>query len=351
MAEHLLKNYLKHLPGKSREEIGKILQKCNDERLNAVPDPKKYPELRGMRELVEAEWRGLRDGARLSPELHATYCNGNYYLHRFIYSARKAPSGCSYVFFPESDHGPLLANNLDTTPDEPFGPPVWPMTNEHLIVGGVSSGIFNDEQSPEIFPVPVHKLVARYCRSTDEAVEMLKRYNLFWGPGNLLVVDRNRNVAMVEKSSCRIGVRKSPDGFGFITAMTAEEPSMNEYLADRRAYSLKARNLPAECDDTRYWRLQDQRRALMGELLDEARKKPTLEKMRQFIQFRDPKRGMVCDNGDVLYPGGPPIEFTIRTVIWLLREGRAQWWAKEGEKPSFENRKEDVVFKDVLLWD
>ena len=29
-----------------------------------------------------------------------------------------------------------------------------------------------DEPSPEIFPAPVHKLVQRYCRTADEAVEL-----------------------------------------------------------------------------------------------------------------------------------------------------------------------------------
>jgi hypothetical protein len=215
----------------------------------------------------------------------------------------------------------------------------------------VSSGIFGDELSPEIFPVPMDMLLGRYTRSTDEAVEMLERYNLFWGPCNAMVIDRDRHVAMIEKSACRIGVRRSPDGFGFVTEMTAEEPSMRAYLAETRAASLKARDLPEECSDTVHWRDADHRRELMQELLDEARKNPTLEGLRRIIQFRDPKRGKVCYNGEILTPGGPPCNFTLRTTIWLLREGRAMWWAKEGDKPSFENRKEDIEFKDVLLWD
>jgi len=180
---------------------------------------------------------------------------------------------------------------------------------------------------------------------------MLERYNHFWGPGNMIVIDRDKNVAMIEKSACRIGVRRSPDGFGFITAMTAEEPGMRAYLADRRAASLEARGLPEECADTAYWRGADQRHELMSELLDEARQEPTLEKLRSIIQFRDEERGQVCYNGEILFPGGPPCEYTLRTTIWLLAEGRALWWAKEGDKPSFQNRKPDVEFSEVFLWD
>ena len=64
----------------------------------------------------------------------------------------------------------------------------------------------------------------------------------------------------------------------------------------------------------------------------------------------DPERGQVCYNGEIFFPGGPSSEFTLRTSLWLLREGRAMWWAKDGDTPSFENRKEDVSYSDVWLW-
>ena len=351
MADFRLGIYAERLPGKSAADLARLLAQSNAARLAAVPDLRRYPELRGMRELIEAQWRGTRDGAAMSEAQWAAHCDGGFYLHRYLASGRKPPTGCSYVYFPRSDRGPLLANNLDSSPQEPFTAPAWPALNEHLLVGGVSSGIFLDEESPEIFPAQPVKLVARYCRTTVEAVELLTRYSHFWGPGNLILIDRAHHVAMIEKSACRIGVRYSPDGFGFTTAMTAAEPGMHAYLADRRAYSLQARGLPAECDDTRYWRSADQRHALMSELLDEARAAPTLERMRAFIQCRDPKRGLVCYNGETLRPGGPPVEYTIRTTIWLLREGRAQWWAREGDTPSFANRKPDVEFADVLRWE
>lgn len=341
--------YQKSLPGVPETEIVARIRTWNQERLNAVPDLVKYPELRGMRELVDAEWRGWRDGAGFSDAEWQYHCCMNSYYHRYLLTDAQT-LGCSYVYFPESDHGPLLANNLDSGPDQPFDVPDWPLVNEHLIMGGVSSGIFLDEKSPEIFPAPVFKLVSRYCRTTAEAVEMLSRYNHFWGPGNLLVTDRQRCTALIEKSACRIGVRHSPDGFGFITAMTAEEPGMNAWLADRRAASLKARRLPTECVDTAYWRCADNRRKLMGELLDEARRKPTLEGIRSIIQFRDEKRGKVCYSGEQLVPGGPPCEHTLRTVVWCLAEGRALWWGKDGDTPSFRNRKPDHHFRDVLPW-
>ncbi|MHB0937905.1 MAG: C45 family peptidase [Armatimonadota bacterium] len=339
------------------EETVREMMRFHTERFDAVPDLNTYPELRGMRELLLAEMRGVQEGAGLDDTLTAAYFSGYEYYHRKIASRPKATdyatgkANCSCIYFPTSDRGPLLANNLDSSPKEAFGPPAWPLANEHLVIGGVSSGVYMDEESPETFPAPVFKLVGRYCRDAKEAVEMMTRYNYFWGPGNMMVIDRQQQVAMVEKSACRIGVRWSPDGFGFITAMTAEEPGMHAYLADRRAASIKFRGLPDDCLDAKYWEKQDQRHALMNELLDEARKNPTLETMRKFIQFRDPRRGNVCGFGEPIIPGGPDSEFTIRTSIWELGHARAHWWAQEGMIPSWENPQPDVEFTDVLLWE
>ena len=54
---------------------------------------------------------------------------------------------------------------------------------------------------------------------------------------------KEREVSKEVKSACRIGVRRGPNGFGFITAMTAEEPGMQGDLAERHAASLEARYL------------------------------------------------------------------------------------------------------------
>jgi len=351
MADLGLKLYVTHLPGVSLDEIVRRLQDWNRRRLDAVPDLTKYPELRGMRELIDAQWRGTRDGANLSDAQWAAHCDGHFYYHRHVTTGKAVPIGCSWIFFPTSEHGPLMANNLDTSLEQPYGTPEWPAHSEHLAMGGVSSGVFLDEEPPEIFPAPVHRLVARYCRTVDEAVEMFESYNYFWGPCNQIVVDRDKQVAMIEKTACRIGVRRSRNGFGFVTAMTAEDPGIKAFLDDRRLASIKARNLPPDNADMAYWRGQDKRLKLMNDLLEAARKNPTVETMRQFIQFRSAERGNVCGDGDPYLPGGPPSEYTIRTVIYLLREGKAIWWGRVGDTPSFKHRMPDVEYKDVWRWE
>ena len=346
-AEFYLRRLDENAPHISRAEHVRRLIEINHQRLDAVPDLERYPELAGMREVIDARWRGLRDGAKLTEAQWAAQCGAWFYLQRYL--MQPGPARCSLVFFPTSDHGPLFGSNLDTTLDEKFGPPGW-IAGERILRGGVSSGVWMDEQSPEIFPASVEELVNRQCTSTDQVVEMYERYNYFWGPGNKIVVDRDHRVAMVEKSACRIGVRYSPDGFGFITAMTAEEPGMHAFLADRRTASVEARGLGPGNADEAYWAKQDQRRELLNELLDEARKQPTLELMQRIMHFRSPDRGNVCGNGDRYIPDGPESEYTLRTVIWLLAEGRAMWWARQGDSPVWENRREDILFNDVPLW-
>jgi len=352
-AEHSLGVYFRAFPEMTREDIAKMLAKSNQERLDAVPSFTKYPELRGMRELLAAQRRGHQAGAGLDDAQAGMAADGLYYYHRNITSKRKVhTANCSAVYFGTSDHGPLYSSNLDTDINEPYTAPVWPVLNENLVCGGVSSGVFLDEKSPEVFPAPVYALVGRYCKNTADAVEMLVRYNHFWGPCNFLVADTNHDVAMFEKTACRVAVRRSADGFGYVTAMTQEDPELWKFVNDRRLQSLPERGLPNPCNDTRYWAAQDKRRGLMNRLMDEARKNPTVDKLRSIMQYREAD-GMVAGNGDVLFPGDAPIEHTIRTQIFCLSEGRALWWARDNAKniPSWENRKEDVHFKNVWLWD
>ena len=125
---------------------------------------------------------------------------------------------------------------------------------------------------------------------------------------------------------------------------------MNAYLADRRAASVTARKLPPGNADEAYWIKQDRRLDLMNQLLEEARKCPTVEAMQRILLFRSADRGSVCGNGEPCVPGGPPSEYTLRTAIWLLAEGRAFWWAREGDAPVWESPRRDVTFRDVPLW-
>ncbi len=341
---HCLNHYRRCLPGLSDAEIITRLRESNRRRLAAEPERTKYPETVGLADLIRAEWRGIRDGAGLSEDLWEVYCDKNFLYQREIrnLSLQPSPGRCTYVYFPQSESGPLLAFNLDSSPKEPFGAPDWPGLNEHLFFGTVSSGVFLDETSPEIFPVPIARLMGRFCGNTKEAVELLSRYCLFWGPCNALLVDDQHNVAMLEKSACRIGVRYSEDGYGYITSMTAEAPEFRAFLDDRRNVSLERRGLDKNCTDVRFWAEADHRRKLIGRLLEEAKANPTFETLRSIMQHRS-SLGRVCYNGDDL-GGGLKVEHTLRTAIWNLKKRTAIWWGRSGDTPSFETKPRSVTY-------
>jgi hypothetical protein len=348
--------YRSSFPGESDAQILKRLSDYNDARLAAVPSFTRYPELRGVRELILAQAKGTQDGSGMTDAELTLWRDSNAFYHRFIASGKleKPVAKCSAVFFPDSDQGALYGSNLDTSPGEGFGPPQWPMVNEHIVIGGVSSGVFLDEESPEIFPAPVFAIIARFARTSDEAVEILTRYNHFWGPGNLLVADRNRRTAMIEKTACRIATRWSPDGFGFVTAMVQNDPGLKKFVTEKKFASLAPRGLdPNNCDDVAYWALQEKRNTFQQEMLDAARKAPTLESFRKMLQARDPVKGFCAGDGEPCRPGVPgtsQLEYTLTTKIILLDKRKSKWWARDNTKniPSWENPQPDFTFDDSV---
>lgn len=357
MAKLHVKTYRQHLPDWSDEKILEAIEACNQERLDALPSTTKYPELRGMRDLIDAQWRGVTDGAKLDRMLSAMDRCKTFFIHRYIHGNRleRFAARCTCIYFPTSEAGAIMGNNLDADPDEPFNAPTS-IAGEHLVRGGVSSGVPMDEESPEIFPVPVHQLIERYCKTAAEAVEMFERYGDFWGPGNMIVADRDHNVAMIEKTAQRMSVRWSKDGFGFVTAMVQVDPELKKFVQQKRLDWLKSRGMdPDNCDDTVYWAAQDRRQKLMEELLEEARAKPTVEALRKMLQFRDDKRGWSAVCGEPIRPGVKGTgcyEHTLRTQVWLLAQGKAKWWAYDHKtgKPVWENPQPDVTFENDWKW-
>src|SRR5688500_11084646 len=64
------------LPGVPRDEATRRLRDFNRRRLEAVPNLAKFPELRGMPDLIAAQWRGSRDGADLDEPLWQAHVGG-----------------------------------------------------------------------------------------------------------------------------------------------------------------------------------------------------------------------------------------------------------------------------------
>jgi hypothetical protein len=333
-----------------------------DARLDAAPPLSKYPELKGIRECLVAYNRGYAEGAGISEEDVALLAN-----HRRMITAAtchtppsEPPSdsatvspGCTRIFFPTSDRGPLLANNLDI----PFRPdyrpdPFWPTSNQAgLIMTGVSSGLFDDEESPEIFPVPVFSLASETCGKTAEAVELLTRLHLFWDACNLLVADKEGKAAVIEKSACRYGVRKVEDGFAATTGGAAEEPVYKSYLWETRERSLTPRGLDHDSYDWAYWKASEGRSARLLKLVNEAKRNPTYSSMESVIYDHTGRMDQIHLDGSKCHPDQQVTECTQRTIIWVLNEKRAWYsfaeppvWGHETQRHRKDFEKVELVF-------
>ena len=298
-------------------------------RLDALPAVSKFPELAGMRECVTAYDRGLSERSGLEVDDVIIFRN---YLHTVTGVLRAeqgapcvAPAsepGCTLVYFPDSDRGPLVANNTDDLLRPNFQTqPVWLVANRAgLIVGTVSNGLHGDEVSPEIFPAPVFLMVYEMCQTVGEASELLTRLNLFWGPCNCLIADRHGNSVVIEKSSCRYGLRESNDGFSATTAMAAEEPSYKNYLWQTRERSLTARGLDKNCIDWAYWKAAESRSQKLLQMTLTAQAQPTYQALEEIIYQHDGAPDQIHLDGNKCHRDEENPNWTLRTAIHVLNE-------------------------------
>ncbi len=294
-----------------------------ERRLESLPSLIEYPELRGMRECVLAYNRGVAEGADTS--LTDVILRANY-LH-VISGTPVAVPGCTLAYFPASDRGPLVANNNDGTARwKHADAPTWIVSNRAgLIVGCVSSGIFDDEVSPEQFPAPVYLMADELCGTFSEAVDLLTRLNYFWGPCNALIADRQGHSAVIEKSSCRYGLRKSADGFAATTEMSAEEPAFKSYLWETRERSLRPRGLTHDSADWAYWQACERRSARLHRLVEAAKAEPTFATMERIIYDHTGQPEQVHMDGSKCHPDQAEGEWSLRTTIWVVDELAAQY--------------------------
>lgn len=328
-------------------------------RLDALPPASTYPELRGMRECVEAYNQGIADGSGLPLEYVMLRAN---YLPMMTAAYRTAPGrqapasgsapGCTLVYFPRSDRGPLIANNQDGLARHAHRiPPVWlPCNRAGLVLGTVSSGIFDDEVSPEEFPAPVFLMAAEMCGSTGDAVELLTRLNLFWGPCNCLVADGQGEAAVIEKSTCRYGLRPSPDGFAATTEMAAEEPTYHDYLWQTRRRSLTRRNLGEDSVDWSYWQTCARRSTRLLALVEQAKAEPTFATLEGIIYDHTGSPEQVHMDGTPCHPGQDEPEWSLRTTIWVPDERAAQYsFADPPGQPGHLAPRQWMRYDDVEL--
>lgn len=335
-------------PEASREEILNAALQARRERLAAVPDLSRYPELEGCRQALEAADEGMCESGHFSPEEMAV-CREYIWLirSRVDESGVLPDSGCTGVFIADSPEGPLAANNLDDWPDGvPVPLPGGPLVNRFGVgLIGVSCGVFLDETTPEIFPAPMEYIQRELCEDVHQALELLTRYNYFWGPTNRLLWDKSGASVVIEKSACRYGIRIG-DGYSYTTAMHMETPEMKPFLRERRDEYLKTSGLGFDSIDQSYWLAAEARHHNLARLTQEAAANPSMETVRQIVQSRDGAASL-CLHGDKCHVDEERVNWTLATTVWNVNQNRAHCWRmreKDGP-PACECEMEEVQFE------
>lgn len=115
-----------------------------------------------------------------------------------------------------------------------------------------SGAVLCDEEPEDIFPVNVWELMPPDCKKVAAIVEFLRRYCAFWGPNTSIIVDEEKNVVVIEKSNCRMGVRACADGVAVITDCSYLIPEMKAFRDERHRFSLKLRGWNENSSDWVY---------------------------------------------------------------------------------------------------
>jgi hypothetical protein len=206
-------------------------------KLDALPDLSRFPELKGMDQYLDETARGFAEGAGI--DVREVYLE-QYWREIFFYTVEGGIlvpelGSCSEFFFPDTPNGPLMGKGWDDVmtwyTETPFPYPLEPreitISRQHegrgysyascgvneaglcLETGGGARYEYEEKRSDVLFPVPVSDLVLRHCTTMYEAVELLTRYNVYWGPCNCVVGDAEGRGALIEKSKYHYAVRVS----------------------------------------------------------------------------------------------------------------------------------------------
>jgi hypothetical protein len=365
MAESGMKWARMSYPASADLDYKHELVKLEKERMAADLDLTRFPECRGLREVVEAEHKGFHEACN-SDWMTAFHFNWFWFISRRLntrYVARSAPRGrCTAVWFSHGEEGPLQGNNLDDIrrpfekrilkpPKEgPSGEPIKKPT----CVGGVSAAVLCDEEPHDIFPVNVHEIMPDDIDTVEELVKFLERYREFFGPGNQIWVDSRLKSVALEKSNCRMGVRYERNGASAITALSYLTPEMNAFKKERDRISVAARGWdPEDNPDTLVWAGAEQRYHRLLRLVDEeARRGPTLWGVANImLDPHAPFPERISVAGERCHPAEPDVNWTLMSSSSVLfgPTRRMLTWILEGDRPIFESKPYLTLGKGVKM--
>lgn len=200
---------------------------------------------------VVRELEGISDGSGID---YQEILLLNFYHNMYAYLPAKE---CSSIAFSHSDRGPILGNNIDLECDTSFyriveknypqkgyefinlRPPgtVWAaggLNEKGLAIGGASVGA--SDRANGIIVYMLSRLVLQNCKNVEDALVFLAEHKARSSGLNYMLVDSSGNVAAVEKSPTKQGVRKPKDGAVYFTNFFLAS-EMKQFYRGKKGYT------------------------------------------------------------------------------------------------------------------
>ncbi|MBI4028520.1 MAG: hypothetical protein HY360_26270 [Verrucomicrobia bacterium] len=358
----------KSFPASANLDYADALVKLDRERIAHAPSLTRFPETKGLPDLLIAERKGFLDGSGGGPlELAFRYSWWFFQTRRLqtrymSSSSSKCPKGeCTAVFISNSkEGGPLFGRNWD----EPNRPLPWfmgvpsqgPDHVQRLAWKGVSAGTLCDEEPTEIFPLNPFDILPDDCRKVEDVAAFLQRYADFWGPNNGIIVDDEDHAVAYEKLNCRMGVRYSEDGSAAVTACAVVIPEIKAFRDQIHRKSMELRGMDVEhSTDAHYWKGCEARyRRLLKLTAAASRNAATLQDMAAIVtDHAAPYPERICIAGQTCHPDlkSEDTEWTMtsRAMVLSGANRRVLYYRVEGNQACYENPPFLVLGKGVAL--
>ncbi|MBI4023726.1 MAG: hypothetical protein HY360_02020 [Verrucomicrobia bacterium] len=247
---------------------------------------------------------------------------------------------CRAAYLPSTDVGPLLAKNVDDPirnfkPSRSFVPPK-PAEN-HVVTDGTGSGLHFDEEPPDFFPVDYATMLHTVCkaaRGATEAVEMLENLSSNWGGANVLLFDKGKGSARIDKCSYNRFAAKvnAVPCMEHISGMVCQDPAYKEYQRSLRQAYLDSVGGDWSGYEGVFWEACDLKETVLADGLKRLEPQPTYDGLLKLFT-RHEKPGHLCKHGEPVVQGEPtPGEYTLQRNFYVIEKNEYHRWQWDVEK-------------------
>ena len=255
------------------------------------------------------------------------------------YAPMTLPEKCRTAYLPESDVGALAAANKDD-PLKHFRPDRRPPPakfENRVWYDGTGSGLHFDEEPAGFFPVDYGTMmdaVARTACDVPDAVEMLEHLSPHWARANVLLIDREKRSARIDKCSfhrfaARVNTRPRAE---HISGMVCFDPDYKAYQRSLREAYLESVEGAWDGYEGAAFDANDLKDRVLDEGLRKLEKYPTYDGLLNLLTSHG-KPGHLCKHGDPVQPGEPvPREYTLARMFWLIDQKECHRWQWDTEK-------------------